>query len=66
MVLALDDKNGNSSYHGRHTAVTVPRPINLQPIFVPSITADELKSVTDNFGSKSFFGEGAWTWFSYC
>ncbi|XP_058723528.1 pto-interacting protein 1-like [Vicia villosa] len=38
---------GNSSYHGRHTTVTIPQPINLQPISVPSITIDELKSVTD-------------------
>lgn len=60
-ILILPSYNaGNSSYHGRHTAVTVPRPINLQPISVPSITVDELKSVTANFGSKSFLGEGAY------
>ncbi|KAI5438166.1 hypothetical protein KIW84_024057 [Lathyrus oleraceus] len=59
-MIPLSYNAGNSSYHGRHTVVTVPRPINLQPISVPSITVDELKSVTDNFGSKSFLGEGAY------
>ncbi|XP_004508088.1 pto-interacting protein 1 [Cicer arietinum] len=51
---------GNSSYQGRHTAITIPRPITLQPISVPSFTVDELRSMTDNFGSKSFIGEGAY------
>jgi pto-interacting protein 1 len=51
---------GNSSYHGRHTPITVPRPINLQPISVPSVTVDELRSLTDNFGTKTFIGEGAY------
>ncbi|XP_047169755.1 pto-interacting protein 1 isoform X1 [Vigna umbellata] len=51
---------GNASYHGRHNAVPPPRPINFQPIAVPSITVDELKSLTDSFGSKSFIGEGAY------
>ncbi|KAG5010996.1 Pto-interacting protein 1 [Glycine soja] len=51
---------GNPSYHGRHAAVTAPRTINVQPIAVPSITVDELKPLTDNFGSKCFIGEGAY------
>ncbi|XP_058734762.1 uncharacterized protein LOC131606577 isoform X2 [Vicia villosa] len=34
--------------------------MNLQPISVPSITVNELKSVTDSFGTKSFLGEGAY------
>lgn len=51
---------GNNSYHGRHTPIITPPTINFQPIAVPSLSIDELKSVTDNFGSKSFIGEGAY------
>ncbi|XP_027368094.1 pto-interacting protein 1-like [Abrus precatorius] len=50
----------NTSYHGRHTAITTPQTISFQPIAVPPVTVDELKSLTDNFGSKSFIGEGAY------
>lgn len=59
-MIQLSYNAGNTSYHGRHTAVTVPRPINLQPISVPSITVDELRSFTDNFATKTFVGEGAY------
>ncbi|KAJ7980467.1 Protein kinase superfamily protein [Quillaja saponaria] len=34
--------------------------INFQPIAVPAISVDELKTVTDNFGTKSFIGEGSY------
>lgn len=60
IFMQTNPNGGNTSYHGRHTAVTVPRPINLQPISVPSITVDELRSLTDNFGTKTFVGEGAY------
>ena len=59
-MIQLSYNAGNASYNGRHNAVTVPRPINLQPISVPSITVDELRSLTDNFGTKTFVGEGAY------
>nr|KYP57738.1 Serine/threonine-protein kinase PBS1 [Cajanus cajan] len=51
---------GNPSHHGRHTPVPTPRPVTFQPIAVPSITVDELKSLTDNFATKYFIGEGAY------
>ncbi|KAJ1418708.1 Serine-threonine/tyrosine-protein kinase, catalytic domain [Sesbania bispinosa] len=51
---------GNTGYQGRHTTIITPQTINFQPISVPSLTVDELKSLTDNFGSKSFIGEGAY------
>ncbi|RHN38415.1 putative non-specific serine/threonine protein kinase [Medicago truncatula] len=60
IFMQTNPNGGNTSYHGRHTAVTVPRHINLQPISVPSITVDELRSLTDNFGTKTFVGEGAY------
>ncbi|KAF7837648.1 pto-interacting protein 1-like [Senna tora] len=50
----------NPGYPRREAATTTPRTIHFQPISVPSISVDELKSVTDNFGTKSFIGEGAY------
>ncbi|KAL5177050.1 Pto-interacting protein 1 [Glycine soja] len=51
---------GNPSYHGRHTTVTAPQTVNFQPNVVPSVIVDELKSLTNYFGSKYFIGEGAY------
>lgn len=32
----------------------------MQPIAVPAIPVDELKDITDNFGSKCLIGEGSY------
>ncbi|XVF62360.1 hypothetical protein PTKIN_Ptkin09bG0001400 [Pterospermum kingtungense] len=34
--------------------------ITIQPIAVPAISLDELKKMTDNFGTKSLIGEGSY------
>ncbi|KAH6771606.1 Protein kinase superfamily protein [Perilla frutescens var. frutescens] len=34
--------------------------IDMEPISVPAIPVDELKDITDNFGSKSLIGEGSY------
>ncbi|KAG6398655.1 hypothetical protein SASPL_140122 [Salvia splendens] len=34
--------------------------VTMQPISVPAIPVDELKDITDNFGSKSLIGEGSY------
>ncbi|KAF7836873.1 pto-interacting protein 1-like [Senna tora] len=53
---------GSSGYQGRRVPTASPRSttVNVQPIAVPSISIDEIKSLTDNFGTKSFIGEGAY------
>ncbi|KAI4344713.1 hypothetical protein L6164_011907 [Bauhinia variegata] len=50
----------NSGYNGNQAAQIRARTINFQPIVIPSISVDELKALADNFGSKSFIGEGAY------
>ncbi|EEF47185.1 pto-interacting protein 1 [Ricinus communis] len=42
------------------TADTGGQAIEIQPIEVPSISVDELKEVTDNFGTKSLIGKGSY------
>lgn len=34
--------------------------IPMQPISVPAIPVDELKDITDNYGSKALIGEGSY------
>ena len=34
--------------------------MKVQPIEVPAIPADELKEITDNFGTNSLIGEGSY------
>ncbi|MCL7021807.1 hypothetical protein MKW94_000004 [Papaver nudicaule] len=34
--------------------------VSVQPIEVPSVSVDELKDVTDNFGTKALIGEGSY------
>ncbi|KAL1334332.1 hypothetical protein HN51_063265 [Arachis hypogaea] len=54
------NSTGNTGYSARQTAVTTPKIIEFKPIAVPSLSLDELKSLTDNFGAKCFIGEGAY------
>ncbi|GFP81247.1 pto-interacting protein 1 [Phtheirospermum japonicum] len=49
-----------AGYHATETAQKDKQTINMQPISVPAIPVDELKDVTDNFGSKSLIGEGSY------
>ncbi|KAL3634693.1 cleavage polyadenylation factor subunit pti1 [Castilleja foliolosa] len=49
-----------AGYHSTETAQNDKQTINTQPISVPAIPVDELKDITDNFGSKSLIGEGSY------
>ncbi|KAL3641859.1 cleavage polyadenylation factor subunit pti1 [Castilleja foliolosa] len=49
-----------AGYHATETAQKDKQTINMQPISVPAIPVDELKDITDNFGSKSLIGEGSY------
>ncbi|RAL38616.1 hypothetical protein DM860_002594 [Cuscuta australis] len=61
--------NGNYMPHssagpiGQHATESAQRetpPVNVLPIDVPKISFDELKEVTDNFGSNALIGEGSY------
>ncbi|CAN6996997.1 unnamed protein product [Brassica oleracea var. botrytis] len=55
--------NTTGSYDGHHQRVEPfknPPAIQMQPISVPAIPADELKDITDNYSSKSLIGEGSY------
>nr|TKR91009.1 serine/threonine protein kinase [Populus alba] len=48
------------NYHASETAPKGAQAFKIQPIEVPEISGDELKEVTDNFGTSSFIGEGSY------
>lgn len=49
----------DGSYHLVENAPSKP-PVKVQPIEVPAISVDELREVTDNFGSNALIGEGSY------
>lgn len=48
------------SYNASEAAPRGAQAVKIQPIEVPSISVDELKEVTDNFGTNSLIGEGSY------
>ncbi|XP_022890479.1 pto-interacting protein 1-like [Olea europaea var. sylvestris] len=51
---------GNEGHYHTTDAALKSQAVNVQPIAVPSIPGDELKEITDNFGSDSLIGEGSY------
>ncbi|CAA6663620.1 unnamed protein product [Spirodela intermedia] len=49
-----------ASYHATDPAPRTSQAVQIQPIAVPLIPVDELKEVTDNFGTKAQIGEGSY------
>lgn len=53
--------SGNEA--GYRASDSVPKgnqPVKVQPIAVPAIPVDELKEITDNFGTNTLIGEGSY------
>ncbi|OVA13534.1 Protein kinase domain [Macleaya cordata] len=50
----------DGGYHATDPAPKGAQAVKVQPIAVPSISVDELKEVTDNFGTKALIGEGSY------
>lgn len=56
-------KSSAGNVGGHHASEAAPKgsqAIKVQPIEVPAISMDELKEVTDNFGTNSLIGEGSY------
>ncbi|XP_055811174.1 pto-interacting protein 1-like [Solanum dulcamara] len=50
----------NAGQRATESAQREMQNVNILPIAVPSITVDELKDITDNFGTKALIGEGSY------
>lgn len=54
---------GGGGYQTRAASITrdaQPEPVKIQPIAIPAISVDDLKEMTDNFGTKSLISEGSY------
>lgn len=49
-----------AGYHSTEPVQKDAQVIKVQPIAVPIIPVDELRDITDNFGSKALVGEGSY------
>ncbi|CAN6919947.1 unnamed protein product [Brassica oleracea] len=54
------NRDGINAHHHKADPPKNSPVIQMQPISVPAIPADELKDITDNYGSKSLIGEGSY------
>ncbi|KAL3508226.1 hypothetical protein ACH5RR_033608 [Cinchona calisaya] len=50
----------NAGFHVPETVAKDAQAIKIQPIAVPAVPVDELKDITDNFGTKALIGEGSY------
>ncbi|CAL5393590.1 unnamed protein product [Camellia sinensis] len=50
----------NGGYHTTEAAPKDTKTVVILPIAVPTIPVDELKEITDNFGTKALIGEGSY------
>nr|XP_017215270.1 PREDICTED: pto-interacting protein 1 isoform X1 [Daucus carota subsp. sativus] len=50
----------NGAYRARETVPKDTQTIAVQPINVSALQVDELKDITDNFGTKALIGEGSY------
>ncbi|KAI4331006.1 hypothetical protein MLD38_029238 [Melastoma candidum] len=50
----------DAAYHSSEPAPKGAQAVKIQPIEVPAIPVDELKDVTDNFGTNALIGEGSY------
>ncbi|ONK55110.1 uncharacterized protein A4U43_UnF7520 [Asparagus officinalis] len=51
---------GNDGYRASESAPKGAQPVKVQPIAVPAIPVEELKEITDNFGTNALIGEGSY------
>ncbi|KAA8549028.1 hypothetical protein F0562_000712 [Nyssa sinensis] len=58
--MAKNSAGNDGDYHTTESASKGAQTVKVQPIAVPSILVDELKEVTNNFGSDSLIGEGSY------
>lgn len=57
----MKSSTGNDgAYHASESAPKGAQAVKVQPIEVPAIPVDELKEITDNFGTTALIGEGSY------
>ncbi|GAB4859018.1 cleavage polyadenylation factor subunit pti1 [Ancistrocladus abbreviatus] len=57
---ANNSAGNNAGYPAKEDAPKDTQHVSFQPPAVPAITLDELREITDNFGTKALIGEGSY------
>ncbi|KAH7513557.1 hypothetical protein FEM48_Zijuj12G0212800 [Ziziphus jujuba var. spinosa] len=57
---SADHLGSSAGHYAREAAPKETQTIAIQPIAVSDISVDELKDITDNFGTKALIGEGSY------
>ncbi|KAI8561966.1 hypothetical protein RHMOL_Rhmol04G0381800 [Rhododendron molle] len=55
-----NNASGHGGYHATEAAPKDTKTVDILPIAVPTIPVDELKEITENFGTKALIGEGSY------
>lgn len=50
----------SGGYSSKEAVTKDTQTVTIQPIAVPAIPVDELRDITDNFGTKALIGEGSY------
>ncbi|KAK2978037.1 hypothetical protein RJ640_002829 [Escallonia rubra] len=58
-LLTSSNVGKNGGYHATEAVPKRTQTVNILPIAVPAIQVDELKEITDSFGTKAYIGEGS-------
>ncbi|CAK9165588.1 unnamed protein product [Ilex paraguariensis] len=58
--MANSSAGNYGGYRATDAAPKVTQTVSFQPIVIPAIPVDELKEITDNFGTKALIGEGSY------
>ena len=56
----MNHAGNNGGYAAKEAVPKDKQTVTMQPIAVPAIPAEELKDITDNFGTKALIGEGSY------
>lgn len=55
-----NNASGHGGYNATEAAPKDTKTVDIQPIAVPTIPVDELKEITESFGTKALIGEGSY------
>ncbi|KAK4586336.1 hypothetical protein RGQ29_023480 [Quercus rubra] len=56
----MNHAGNNGGYAAKEAVPKDKQTVTMQPIAVPAIPVEELKDITDNFGTKALIGEGSY------
>lgn len=56
----MNESGISGGYSSKEAVTKDTQTVTIQPIAIPAIPVDELRDITDNFGTKALIGEGSY------